>query len=83
MPNRFAFKACAFAAHLEKYWGRNVLRSIELLRSGQEKFAGRANITKRNTIVIASSVESLRAARRDTEAHPEVSPNTWLGGKNA
>src|SRR5262245_11632895 len=72
-PNRFAFKHAHSQANPEKDWGRNVLRSIEFaLDLLKEKFAGRANITRRNTIVIASSVSngggaSVRAVEQDDD----------------
>jgi hydroxybutyrate-dimer hydrolase len=72
-PNRFAFKHAHSQANPEKDWGRNVLRSIEFaLDVLRVKFAGRANITKRNTIVIASSVSngggaSVRAVEQDDD----------------
>ena len=72
-PNRFAFKHAHSQANPEKDWGRNVLRSIEVaLHVLNEKFAGRASISKRNTIVIASSVSngggaSVRAVEQDDE----------------
>src|SRR5215475_3823695 len=72
-PNRFAFKHAHSQANPEKDWGRNVLRSIEFaLGVLNDKFAGRANITRRNTIVIASSVSngggaSVRAVEQDDD----------------
>src|SRR6202022_4286861 len=73
-PNRFAFKHAHSQVNPEKDWGRNVLRSIEFaLDLLNEKFHGRGmKITKRNTIVIASSVSngggaSVRAVEQDDD----------------
>jgi hydroxybutyrate-dimer hydrolase len=72
-PNRFAFKHAHSQANPEKDWGRNVLRSIEFaLEVLKDKFASRANISRRNTIVIASSVSngggaSVRAVEQDDD----------------
>ena len=73
-PNRFAFKHAHSRQNPEKDWGRNVLQSIRfaffLLN---ERFGDKdKRITKRNTIVIASSVSngggaSLKAAEQDRE----------------
>jgi len=82
-PNRFAFKHAHSRQNPEKDWGKNVLQSIKfaffLLN---ERFGDkdkhkhgkviRNAITKRNTIVIASSVSngggaSLKAAEQDWE----------------
>jgi hydroxybutyrate-dimer hydrolase len=88
-PNRFAFKHAHSQANPEKDWGRNVLRSIEFAFDVlNEKFRGRGmKITKRNTIVIASSVSngggaSVRAVEQDEDhlidgiavAEPNVNP---------
>jgi hydroxybutyrate-dimer hydrolase len=70
-PNRFAFKHAHSMQNPEKDWGKNVLSSIRFaFRILGEKYGGA--VTKRNTIVIASSVSngggaSLRAAEQDTE----------------
>src|SRR6476646_357840 len=71
-PNRFAFKHAHSQQNPEKDWGKNVLRSIKFaFRLLDEKFRGRRiEITKRNTIVIASSVSngggaSARAVEQD------------------
>lgn len=67
-PNRFAFKHAHSRQNPEKDWGKNVLQSIRFgLFMLDERFG---NITKRNTLVIASSVSngggaSLQAAERD------------------
>jgi hydroxybutyrate-dimer hydrolase len=73
-PNRFAFKHAHSQQNPEKDWGRNVLRSIEFAFDVlNEKFAHRQiRITKRNTIVIASSVSngggaSVLAVEQDDE----------------
>jgi hydroxybutyrate-dimer hydrolase len=73
-PNRFAFKHAHSQVNLEKDWGRNVLRSIEFAFDVlNDKFARRGmSITKRNTIVIASSVSngggaSVRAVEQDED----------------
>jgi hydroxybutyrate-dimer hydrolase len=88
-PNRFAFKHAHSQANPEKDWGRNVLRSIGFAFDVlNEKFHGRGmKITKRNTIVIASSVSngggaSVRAVEQDDDhlidglavAEPNVNP---------
>jgi hydroxybutyrate-dimer hydrolase len=73
-PNRFAFKHAHSQVNPEKDWGRNVLRSIEFAFDVlNDKFRGRGmSITKRNTIVIASSVSngggaSVRAVEQDED----------------
>jgi hydroxybutyrate-dimer hydrolase len=73
-PNRFAFKHAHSQLNPEKDWGKNVLRSVEFaFEVLNEKFSGRGmKITKRNTIVIASSVSngggaSVRAVEQDDE----------------
>jgi hydroxybutyrate-dimer hydrolase len=88
-PNRFVFKHAHSQANPEKDWGKNVLRSIEFAFDVlNEKFGGREKISKRNTIVIASSVSngggaSVRAVEQDDEqlidglavGEPNVNPN--------
>ncbi|MFL5073403.1 MAG: 3-hydroxybutyrate oligomer hydrolase family protein [Xanthobacteraceae bacterium] len=73
-PNRFAFKHAHSQQNPEQDWGKNVLRSIKLAFSVlNEKFRDRhVEISKRNTIVIASSVSngggaSVRAVEQDDE----------------
>src|SRR5262249_20618129 len=73
-PNRFAFKHAHSQLNPEKDWGRNVLRSIEFAFDVlNDKFGKRGvKITKRNTIVIASSVSngggaSVRAVEQDRD----------------
>ena len=73
-PNRFAFKHAHSQQNPEKAWGKNVLRSIKFAFSIlNEKFGRRGvEITKQNTIVIASSVSngggaSVRAVEQDDE----------------
>ena len=73
-PNRFAFKHAHSQLNPEKDWGRNVLNSIEFAFDVlNEKFGKRGvKITKRNTIVIASSVSngggaSVRAVEQDDD----------------
>jgi hydroxybutyrate-dimer hydrolase len=88
-PNRFAFKHAHSEQNPEKDWGRNVLRSIEFaFKVLNRKYGGgHVHITKRNTIVIASSVSngggaSVRAVEQDKEglidglavAEPNVNP---------
>src|SRR5262249_59670302 len=88
-PNRFAFKHAHSQQNPEKDWGRSVLRSIEFaFRVLNEKYGGRhVQITRRNTIVIASSVSngggaSVRAVEQDKDglidglavAEPNVNP---------
>jgi hydroxybutyrate-dimer hydrolase len=77
--NRFAFKHAHSQQNPEKDWGKNVLQSIRFAffmlneRFGDKNSRGhviRETITKRNTVVIASSVSngggaSLQAAERD------------------
>jgi hydroxybutyrate-dimer hydrolase len=68
-PNRFAFKHAHSQHNPEMDWGRNVLQSIEFaFFMLNERFARR--ISKRDTLVIASSVSngggaSLLAAEQD------------------
>jgi hydroxybutyrate-dimer hydrolase len=70
-PNRFAFKHAHSQQNPEMDWGRNVLQSIELaFFLLNERFS--KPITKRHTLVIASSVSngggaSLLAAEQDSE----------------
>ena len=73
-PNRFAFKHAHSQRNPEKDWGRNVLRSIKFAFSVlNDQFRGHGiEISKRNTIVIASSVSngggaSVRAVEQDDE----------------
>lgn len=75
-PNRLAFKHAHSQQNPEKDWGRNVLDSIRfafhVLNQKYPSSHGRVAITKRNTIVIASSVSngggaSVRAAEQDEE----------------
>jgi hydroxybutyrate-dimer hydrolase len=73
-PNRFAFKHAHSQANPEKDWGKNVLRSIEFAFDVlNEKFTKRGvKISKKNTIVIASSVSngggaSVLAVEQDDE----------------
>src|ERR1043166_5701557 len=73
-PNRFAFKHAHSQQNPEKDWGLNVLRSINFAFSLlNEKFRSRGiEISKRNTIVIASSVSngggaSARAVEQDDD----------------
>jgi len=88
-PNRFAFKHAHSQQNPEKDWGRNVLRSIEFAFTILNRKHGgpHVEITKRNTIVIASSVSngggaSVRAVEQDKEglidglavAEPNVNP---------
>jgi hydroxybutyrate-dimer hydrolase len=67
-PNRFAFKHAHSQQNPERDWGKNVLQSIRFaFFMLNERFS---HITKRNTVVIASSVSngggaSLQAAERD------------------
>ncbi len=88
-PNRFAFKHAHSRQNPEKDWGKNVLQSIKFAffllneRFGDEH----KRITKRNAIVIASSVSngggaSLKAAEQDREglidgvavSEPQIQP---------
>ncbi|MEN3383881.1 MAG: hydroxybutyrate-dimer hydrolase [Hyphomicrobiales bacterium] len=59
-PNRFAFKHAHSQANPEKDWGENVLRSIRFAFDRlEEKFRRQGlRFSKRNTIVIASSVSN-------------------------
>ncbi|ACB97099.1 3-hydroxybutyrate oligomer hydrolase family protein [Beijerinckia indica] len=73
-PNRFAFKHAHSQKNPEKDWGRNVLQSIKFAFSVLNKKFGQrgAEISKRNTLVIASSVSngggaSVRAVEQDDE----------------
>jgi hydroxybutyrate-dimer hydrolase len=93
-PNRFAFKHAHSQLNPEKDWGKNVLRSIEFAFDVlNEKFGKRGvKITKRNTIVIASSVSngggaSVRAVEQDDDhlidglavGEPNVNPKFRSG----
>jgi hydroxybutyrate-dimer hydrolase len=73
-PNRFAFKHAHSEQNPEEDWGRNVLRSIKFAFVVlNRQFAHRhIHISKRNTIVIASSVSngggaSVRAVEQDDD----------------
>jgi hydroxybutyrate-dimer hydrolase len=73
-PNRFAFKHAHSQRNPEKDWGQNVLRAVKLaFRVLNEQYARRGiTFTKRNTIVIGSSVSngggaSVRAVEQDEE----------------
>jgi hydroxybutyrate-dimer hydrolase len=73
-PNRFAFKHAHSQQNPEKAWGQNVLRSIKFAFSVLNNRLGQrgVQISKRNTIVIASSVSngggaSVRAVEQDDE----------------
>jgi hydroxybutyrate-dimer hydrolase len=73
-PNRFAFKDAHSQQNPEKDWGENVVRSIKFAFDVlNEKLAVRGvQITKQNTIVIASSVSngggaSARAVEQDKD----------------
>ena len=73
-PNRFAFKHAHSQQNPEKDWGENVLRSIKFaFKVLNEKFKNTGiEFSKRNTIVIASSVSngggaSVRAVEQDNE----------------
>jgi len=73
-PNRVAFKHAHSQQNPEADWGRNVLRSIKFaFEVLDKKFAPQGvKISKRNTIVIASSVSngggaSVRAVEEDDE----------------
>jgi hydroxybutyrate-dimer hydrolase len=73
-PNRFAFKHAHSQVNPEEDWGRNVLRSIKFAFVVlNRQFAHRhIHISKRNTIVIASSVSngggaSVRAVEQDDD----------------
>lgn len=96
LPNRFAYKHAHSGQNPEADWGRDVLDSIRFAfhilneRFGQRNRHGELvhrPITKRNTIVIASSVSngggaSLAAAERDDDrlidgivvSEPQVQP---------
>jgi hydroxybutyrate-dimer hydrolase len=88
-PNRFAFKHAHSQLNPEEDWGKNVLRSIEFAFDMlNDQFRRRGmRFSKRNTIVIASSVSngggaSVRAVEQDSEglidgvavAEPNVNP---------
>ncbi|HEY7646124.1 MAG TPA: 3-hydroxybutyrate oligomer hydrolase family protein [Hyphomicrobiales bacterium] len=71
-PDRFAFKHAHSQSNPEKDWGKNVLSSIRFAFRMLDQKYGNGRITKRNTIVIASSVSngggaSVRAAEDDSE----------------
>jgi hydroxybutyrate-dimer hydrolase len=74
-PNRFAFKHAHSQENPEKDWGKNVLDSVRFaFHVLNEKYGYRHGpaITKRNTLVIASSVSngggaSVRAVEQDEE----------------
>ncbi len=89
-PNRFAFKHAFSRQNPERDWGTDVLESIQFAFTVlNQKFPG-AHISKRNTIVIASSVSngggaSLRAIEQDHEglidgaavSEPNVNPKNF------
>ncbi len=89
-PDRFAFKHAFSGQNPERDWGTDVLRSIQFAFTVlNQKFSG-AQISKRNTIVIASSISngggaSLRAIEQDREglidgaavSEPNVDPQTF------
>ena len=89
-PDRFAFKHAFSRQNPERDWGTDVLQSIQFaFYVLNQKFPG-ANISKRNTIVIASSVSngggaSLRAIEQDHEglidgaavSEPNVNPKNF------
>ena len=71
-PNRFAFKHAHSRQNPEKDWGKNVLASIRFAFHVLASKYGNGVISKRNTLVIASSVSngggaSVRAVEQDTE----------------
>ena len=99
-PDRFAYKHAHSEHNPEKDWGRDVLQSIrfafhllnERFGHGPARQVERATITKRNTIVIASSVSngggaSLAAAELDDDglidgvvvSEPQVQPRASTG----
>jgi hydroxybutyrate-dimer hydrolase len=93
-PSRLAFKHAHSELNPERDWGRNVLHSIRFAFVVlNRKFAARGvEISKRNTIVIASSISngggaSLRAAEQDDErlidgvavGEPNVNPRIGPG----
>ena len=88
-PNRWAFKHAHSQLNPEEDWGKNVLRSIEFAFDVLNEQFGRRGMrfSKRNTIVIASSVSngggaSVRAVEQDDKglidglavAEPNVNP---------
>jgi hydroxybutyrate-dimer hydrolase len=88
-PNRWAFKHAHSQLNPEEDWGKNVLRSIEFAFDMLNEQFGRRGMrfSKRNTIVIASSVSngggaSVRAVEQDDKglidglavAEPNVNP---------
>jgi hydroxybutyrate-dimer hydrolase len=89
-PNRFAYKHAHSEQNPERDWGKHVLVSLEFafeLLNNRHGDKHRARITKRNTLVIASSVSngggaSLAAAEQDRErlidgivvSEPQVQP---------
>ncbi len=89
-PDRFAFKHAFSRQNPERDWGTDVLQSIQFaFYVLNQKFPG-ANISKRNTIVVASSVSngggaSLRAIEQDHEglidgaavSEPNVNPKNF------
>ena len=89
-PNRFAFKHAFSRENPERDWGTDVLESIRFaFYVLNQKFPG-ANISKQNTIVIASSASngggaSLRAIEQDREglidgaavSEPNVNPKNF------
>src|SRR5262249_28188509 len=73
-PNRFAFKHAHSQQNPEQDWGRDVIRSVKFaFEVLNDKFAHQGvQITKHNTLVIASSVSngggaSVRAVEHDNE----------------
>ncbi len=89
-PNRFAFKHAFSGQNPERDWGTDVLQSVQFAFYVLNQKFPRANISKRNTIVIASSVSngggaSLRAIEQDREglidgaavSEPNVNPQDF------
>jgi hydroxybutyrate-dimer hydrolase len=89
-PNRFAFKHAFSRQNPERDWGRDVLQSIRFAFYVLNKKFPVADISKRNTIVIASSISngggaSLRAVEQDHEglidgaavSEPNVNPKNF------
>src|SRR5262245_11040376 len=71
-PNRFAFKHAHSQQNPEKDWGENVLDSIRFAFHVLNQKFGPGRISRRNTIVIASSVSngggaSVRAVEQDKD----------------
>ncbi len=71
-PNRFAFKHAHSRRNPERYWGRDLLLSVEFAFAMLARQFGAGVVTPDSTVVIASSISNgggaaLRAAEQDRD----------------